>query len=456
VAATRKKNLLFLQEKKQKHSHMLLLDLMRYSARALALVYLGFALPWMIWFAVWVPPIQGPDEGAHLARADLISHGGFAARRLAPGVAGGPIDLGVIEVIRRFYMLPDHPDHKADPALYAPVPWGAYGNWNFPNTAIYPPVFYLPAAGALYAGRALGLDVLRSTELARLALGFLAVPSAALVIALSGPASIYLFTLLLLPSSVQLMTHITQDGGMLVSAAAVGVLFLRGRQWGLWIAAALLACIGSCRLPYAALSLLTLAWPGQSLPRRVAACAVAVLGAVAWITFARFYTYVDFPPVPEVQAAAQAALLLKHPFNLPLVIGHTVRLYFASDLAPYFVSLTKLPGFYTCGALLFLAFSLQAAWRRPLAARAAVWACAALAAAAGIFLLEYLTWTPVGSGEVWGVQGRYFLPIMATLPVCLTCLVPAEARTSPWVYPVLLAFPAVSICVTLWRILPLY
>jgi uncharacterized membrane protein len=35
------------------------------------------------------------------------------------------------------------------------------------------------------------------------------------------------------------------------------------------------------------------------------------------------------------------------------------------------------------------------------------------------FLLEYLTWTPVGFSFVEGVQGRYFLPVAMVLPLAL-------------------------------------
>ena len=37
----------------------------------------------------------------------------------------------------------------------------------------------------------------------------------------------------------------------------------------------------------------------------------------------------------------------------------------------------------------------------------------------GLYLLQYLFWTPVGHTEVQGVQGRYVLPILPLLALCL-------------------------------------
>ena len=36
-----------------------------------------------------------------------------------------------------------------------------------------------------------------------------------------------------------------------------------------------------------------------------------------------------------------------------------------------------------------------------------------------LFLIQYLTWTPVGSLRIQGVQGRYFIPLLILLPFIL-------------------------------------
>jgi hypothetical protein len=36
-----------------------------------------------------------------------------------------------------------------------------------------------------------------------------------------------------------------------------------------------------------------------------------------------------------------------------------------------------------------------------------------------VYFIFYMTWTPVDSDEIWGVQGRYFVVILA--PIALAC-----------------------------------
>ena len=39
----------------------------------------------------------------------------------------------------------------------------------------------------------------------------------------------------------------------------------------------------------------------------------------------------------------------------------------------------------------------------------------ALAYCLSIFLIFYLIWTPVSADQIWGVQGRYFVPVLPLL-----------------------------------------
>ena len=40
----------------------------------------------------------------------------------------------------------------------------------------------------------------------------------------------------------------------------------------------------------------------------------------------------------------------------------------------------------------------------------------------GIFMVEYLTWTPVGADTVGCVQGRYLIPVAPLLFFAVACL----------------------------------
>lgn len=443
----------------------LTLDPVRLSARKLAWIYCALALVFTIGLAFALPPMQGADEGAHYVRADQISLGGFIGHRLTPIASGGLVDLGIIAAVDRFYPLVIDPNARIGPLARQPMAWGRQGPWSFPNTAVYPPVFYMPAAAAIIAGKGLGLDVLATERLARIACALASVALATLAIALAGPAAAWLFTLLLLPSSAALMGVITQDGPLLAASALAASLWLRligpSRPWraaltGLCI---LLALIGMSRPPYGALAFLPLITGAP--PRRYRALGTAsVLAAIAlWSLVSTLHTFVSVDPTHQANAAAQLSFLLAHPGQVVRVAAQSMRVHFAVDYAGYFITTLQPPGVYSAVAWCALALALAASCARGFTAdaRRATFTAAMLAAsAAGIVLIQYLTWTPVGAPVVNGVLGRYFLPLAAIAIVTVVRIDTDRPAVTGWLGVPLLAFPFVSMAVTMTHVMTRY
>jgi uncharacterized membrane protein len=50
-----------------------------------------------------------------------------------------------------------------------------------------------------------------------------------------------------------------------------------------------------------------------------------------------------------------------------------------------------------------------------------------------IFLVEYMTWTPVGATHIDGVQGRYFVPLLPLLTLLLGRILPIPERFG-WIW----------------------
>jgi hypothetical protein len=62
----------------------------------------------------------------------------------------------------------------------------------------------------------------------------------------------------------------------------------------------------------------------------------------------------------------------------------------------------------------------------PTGVRLRVWIVAVMTSAVycvGIFLIFYLIWTPIDAAQVWGVQGRYFLPVLPALAIAISTAV---------------------------------
>src|SRR5277367_4181340 len=111
------------------------------SARAIAILYLVYAIAALFPLAVTMPPFENPDEAAHAYRADQISHLDILIERLPDGAQGGWIDAGLPQASAPFEKLRFHQTRKISRAMYAPQPWGPRVPVGFPNTGVYPPTF---------------------------------------------------------------------------------------------------------------------------------------------------------------------------------------------------------------------------------------------------------------------------------------------------------------------------
>ena len=80
-------------------------------------------------------------------------------------------------------------------------------------------------------------------------------------------------------------------------------------------------------------------------------------------------------------------------------------------------------------------------------------------AVAGIFGIQYLTWTAPGDAMVDGVQGRYFLVaamLLATLPPAVAASGDRIAGLTRLSWLMVTAFPLVTSPVMVWQVLSRY
>jgi hypothetical protein len=391
--------------------------------------------------------MMAPDEPAHLMRAAELAHGEIVGK-VVDGSAGGVIDGAIGRLWQVFvdYRKPDAPPVPNDVYEEArQVHWlNESGHADFPNTAQYGPIPYLPQALGLRLGCLFGLDLLDSYYLAR---GLAMVATLALgawALALSGRIRPLGRIVLLLPMSLFLTgSSISQDGilialGLLVAAIA-GRAIDRDRppEPGLYAAAAAaVAILAMARLPYATLAFLFLLKPMRG---RGAVVAVAFIGLVVggwlWAT-ADLRAVAAFPAGRDVDMHRQLAWLLEdssRPWTLAVdTLGdETYSTFYLQSIIGNLGLLTLLLAPWAYSWALYalgggwLAGCFGARHLRPLDMLAA-WLAIGLAVG-GIFLGIYLTWTAVGAGRIEGVQGRYFLPLLGFLPL----LVPA------WPVPIL-------------------
>ncbi len=435
---------------------------------ALPALFLLLALPLCLVLAPLIPPAEAPDENVQVLRADSLLYGDLIGTRTAIPMPDGPHleallhgDPGLVRLMVMFRELP--PDaRKLTGTLrerMRAVRWGAAPDLYSAQTAAYPPVFYLPSALGLLAARWTGAVPLDALFAARIANAAATMLVGAVALALARRGRLLILAMLCLPMSLWLMASVHPDAPMLacvaLAAALVGRWLAGERAQGrsVWVAAAVLGCVIALKPPFfpmAGLLLLPLrraAWASRgAAATRLGAVALALVLGLGWagyaqreaaIPFARGEPYVAGPLFPSppgtvfrtTDAAAQLRVLAADPLRLVTLPLRTMRDEAGAKAREAIGVLGQLD--------LALPGWLYRLWAAALAAAVLGDMLASrgrdgpripetlLVVAIGVaclfatYLALYLTWTPVGAERIEGVQGRYFLPLLALLGLAL-------------------------------------
>jgi uncharacterized membrane protein len=435
------------------------------AARLLPALILAYLLPLLLTLALLTPPWQNPDEPLHLARAVQIAHGGLLGYR-AWTTTGGLSDPAIYAAympVRHAAMQPTQRLSREDLAASAAVrfsPDTAYV--SFPNTAQYPPAFYLPDALSYWLGRAGGLSVDQTLSLARSVNALLFALAAAGALTIARRARPLLAALILLPTTLSLACSASQDSLMLaatlLAVAALDRLVADARDATRREAIAIALClilVAMARPPYAGF-LLALPLLAAGTPRRnLRLAAVSAAAVFAWCLLVALHTTVH---LGHADARAQLAFLAANPGAIPKIIAATARYYLWEDwqqlIAVTGWTDTYFPPAYIWFATFVLAVAVIASAAGP--ARRPIWAAlAVLFAIVTIFLLQYFTWTWPGQLVVTGVLGRYFTPPAMVLALALPAWHGAARLRQP-AYLLVCAMAVITPAVTIHTILARY
>jgi uncharacterized membrane protein len=318
----------------------------------------------------------------------------------------------------------------------------------FAGTEGYSPVAYAPYILGAAIGRLLSLDLPELLFLMRI-LGlvlFTAVTAYAIAVT---PALKWAFVLIaMLPVSLYNRTVLSADGAALSYALLITALCFRaawkpsaGRTWerSLWMTLCVLA-----KQPQIVFVLLELmSGRLRELPRRWRSPAIVVLPGVilsplwvvgvsaevaAWrVREGHNYPAEQFDPMWKL------VYMWEHPYHFPLAAWTALRDW-GAPLWPELIGILAWqdvrlrPWTYLVLTLLLLLAPLQ---KLPLdgASRARVAVITALATLSYIvmvYLIFFLTYTPVDSPHVVGVQGRYFVIALPVAAIFLTSLIDLE------------------------------
>jgi uncharacterized membrane protein len=376
-----------------------------------------------------------------MARIVQIAHGGLVGLR-AWDTAGGVSDPAIYQAYRPVQHAAMHPEQRLSRQnLQASnqLRWSTDTAYtSFPNTAQYPPIFYLPGAAAYWVGRAGGFTINHTLLVVRLLNACLFAAAGTAAITMASRTRPFIAALLLLPSTLSLACAAGQDS-LLIAAAAVAVALLdriitgqraATRTEGLAIAA-LLTAIAAARPPYAGFLLALLLLEPRISARSLTSLAASAALVLAWCLFVALHISVR---LGGADMGKQLAFLGAHPGSIPSILVNTAR-RFTWDYWRQLIGVlgwtdTRLPATYILLQTIILCVA-AAACAGPARLRRAPAAGIAFAVIT-IFILQYLTWSWPGQTEITGVLGRYFIPPAIILALVLpTRRIPAMS-TAGW------------------------
>ncbi len=386
--------------------------------------FAAWLLPVLIMIALLTPPFQNSDEPTHVARIVQVAHGGLAAFRFM-GIGGGISDPAVYQAFKPVDPVAMHPEARitaAELQASRAVRWGrAEDLIGFPNTALYPPTFYVPSAAAYWIGRAAKLHVDHTILLMRIVNALVFTGVAWVALATARRLRPLMAAMLMLPMTLSLACAASQDSLMIAAVAvAVGIIDRvtseqrDARADELAWAAILLTAAGMARPPYLCLLTLLLLLrkrPDGAVLRAMAAGAGCIL---AWSGFMGMHTMVS---LAGSNPARQLHLILADPLLVPRVAWATlINLtggYWHQFIGTLGWTDTPLPGAAIIAYSLVLALAAVASGVGP-ARRTFVTVVSVGATIIAIFAIQYFTWSSPGQDVVAGVLGRYFLvPVLA-------------------------------------------
>ncbi len=429
-------------------------------------VYLIVALLVCSFLCVLTPPFFMPDEVNHAKRELELGRGELLAHKTAQGV-GGTVDTNVLNVmqqsltvqgtlIARFPKARQRPDERVNATQLAQMQQARWSGTRifttFQNTALYPPLLYLPQALGWRLGELIDARVIQSLWLARFTASVSAILLGWFTLRLYRGNRWALLLCLLLPTELALNASCSQDALLLPAACLAAVLLARSLRSGraasmlelAGIVLLLSACIGA-RPPYLPMAFAVLL-PIVNLPRRetkalwrhTVALATILLLVGGWASLVHhFGTMTD----PAANPALQTGFVLHHPLRAsffllrgtlavtPILTLMGLEVLGGNDVfAPKFIY-----GLLALGAVLTIWFGP----RLPkIHSRARGLLLAMLLGTVLLMSLsEYLIWTPVGVPAVRGLQARYYLPLLPFLlvfPVWMRPWLPRWLRLAPY------------------------
>lgn len=392
-------------------------------------------------FVFVTPPFQVPDEGTHFKRAYQISTGQFISEK-KDNLVGGFIPLSINELEGYFMRFTD----KNIKISYKEIvnkltvrlePFNTtFG--SFPNTALYSPVPYLPQTIGMFVGRVFDLPTLWILYIGRILNLLVWVFLVYYAIRIT-PVLKWIFLLLaLMPMTVY------QSASLSADAIVVGLSFLFTALLLSYLVTKKTLALKQILLLFVLAILITLSKQTYFtiplmfflLPLKIFPSAKNYWRTIGLFIFVVMATFLGWsclvnklyiPLQTYVDPNAQLSHILHDPLSYTkFVTYYTISWFSGLDPRSVIGHLgwldTYLPLWMISAYKIILIFTFLMETKKIKLfnniQRIVTWTILVLTALL-IVTVMYLTWNPIGSTKIEGIQGRYFIPLLPLLFIAL-------------------------------------
>lgn len=393
--------------------------------------YLFSIFPLLLSIFLLVPNLQTPDSNYHFMKQYTLSEGDLKITTIAGQSTGGFVDKNVIEYINLMMYIKSDRRSEKNTAIIQKATNLRFSNFkiyaDFAGSNYYNPIIYLPSAMVLKIGKILDLTINNTYSLIRFFNIILALLIVAVALKLLSARKEFVLLILFLPMTLAQMTGVGIDGLIFSLSLLLASLFLYGidkaNSWNLklsflsWFILGLLITVRPSYLPFGLLFLWILIY--RKSYKDLLPLVLATTSSIGWILYA-LKNVIDLRIPRELTNSELLSNFIGNPsiFFSPLLS----TLSNEDMLTGYwrmFVGIlgwldTPLPDIiYTFyGYLLFLVLLILLYFRSTLSKGISILLIfTLLSSSLMIFFLLWLSWTPIGSDLILGVQGRYFIPI---------------------------------------------
>ena len=378
----------------------------------------------------FTPPLSFPDEAAHFSRAELMTEGYLYPEFRDNGTC---IDNYYFVLQDSYYGVTIlSPENQYNNPINDDK---GYCEW----TTSSPFYSYLLSALGILIAKLLNLTVIWALYLSRMANLLFYAAVSYFMIKIIPKFKLPLLVIATMPLCISQASSVSYDAFILTFTLVILTYFIKmycgevnEKNLAIFLISILL--ISLIKPPYIMLAFLLLAvdFKDKRL-RKYSFIGILALFVLVILTTSSFFTSLitassvtsHNPSVPQnVSSSGQINFLLSNPLIILTLIKNTIfsipdLFILKSDFFHYTgykgIKLVNLIYvlFFICFSLFYkLDIELNKKERSILAA-------IFLITYFGIYAIFYITWSPVGSGVILGVQARYFIPVIALLPMII-------------------------------------